>query len=112
MARYNKYRVLNNASDYYAPLRESRGLKNIRHYETPRLHNPTLRQRVSLLTTTHIWKYGDRFYKLADTHYKDARLWWVIAWYNSAPTEANLITGDVIEIPVNIEKALRVLGVG
>ncbi|MAG28080.1 hypothetical protein CMI47_21350 [Candidatus Pacearchaeota archaeon] len=111
MPRYNKYRILNNASDYYAPLRESRDVKNIRHYETPQIHNPTLSQRVALLTTTHIWKYGDRFYKLADKHYNDARFWWVIAWYNSAPTEASLITGDPLEIPVNLEKALKVLGI-
>ena len=108
MGRYNKYRVLNNASEYYAPLR--RGLQNLRHYETPILHNPTVGQRMSLTTNTHIWKYGDRFYKLANTYYGDVRFWWVIAWYNSAPTEASLITGDVIQIPVNLEKALKVLG--
>jgi len=111
MARYNKYRIVNNASEYYAPLRDSRGVRNIRHYETPRLHNPTVKQRMSLVTTTHIWKYGDRLYKLADKHYGDVRFWWVIAWYNSAPTEANLITGDAIEIPVNLENTLKVLGV-
>tara|TARA_R110002020_G_scaffold67401_1_gene176997 strand:+ start:1354 stop:1692 length:339 start_codon:yes stop_codon:yes gene_type:complete len=110
MARYNKYRIINNASDYYAPLRESRGVRNIKHYETPRIHNPTLKQRVSLLTTTHIWKYGDRFYKLADKYYNDTRFWWVIAWYNGAPTEAHLPTGVPIEIPVNIENALKALG--
>ena len=111
MARYTKYRVLNNASDYYAPLRESRGIRNLRHYETPRLHNPTVAQRKTLKTSTYIWKYSDRYYKLANTYYGDVRFWWVIAWYNSAPTEANLVPGDAIEIPINLEKALKVLGV-
>jgi|TARA_Y100000296_G_scaffold1924_1_gene2128 hypothetical protein len=110
MPRYNKYRILNNSSKYYAPLRESRGIKNIRHYETPQLNNPTVAQRSRLMTTSHIWKYGDRYYKLANKYYGDVRLWWVIAWYNSAPTEANLITGDVIAIPINIEETLKVLG--
>jgi len=111
MPRYNKYRILDNDSEYYAPLRRSRGLKSIRHYETPYIRHPTVGQRASLMTVTHVWKYGDRFYKLADKHYGDPRLWWVIAWYNSAPTEATLAIGSVIAIPVNIEKALKVLGV-
>ena len=110
MARYTKYRILNNASEYYAPLRESRGLRNIRHYETPRLHNPTVRQRMSLMTTTHIWKYGDRYYNLAKQYYGRASYWWVIAWWNARPTEANVSPGNMIMIPLNLEEALQVLG--
>ena len=108
MGRYNKYRVLNNASEYYAPLR--RGIKNLRHYETPRLHNPTIAQRMSLTTNTHIWKYGDRLYNLADQYYGDSRYWWVIAWYNGFGAEADIYNGALIRIPLNIADALKVLG--
>jgi len=48
---------------------------------------------------------------MANQYYGDVRFWWIIAWYNGAPTEANLKVGDAIEIPLNIEDALRVLGV-
>jgi hypothetical protein len=71
--RYDKYRILNNASEYYEPLRKSRGLKNIRHYETPYLENPSVSARMRTPATSHIWKYGDRFYKLADQYYNDVR---------------------------------------
>tara|TARA_Y100000034_G_scaffold92735_1_gene112111 strand:+ start:61 stop:399 length:339 start_codon:yes stop_codon:yes gene_type:complete len=109
--RYSNYRILNNSSEYYAPLRKSRGLKNIRHYETPVMQNPSVGARSGLSTTTHIWKYGDRLYKLADEYYNNVSYWWVIAWYNSVPTEAQLRTGNVIRIPLNLEAALKVLGV-
>ena len=111
MGRYSKYRILNNSSEYYSFLRKGRGVKNIRQYETPFMHNPTVAQRAALPTTTHIWKYGDRFYNLANQYYKDIRFWWVIAWYNGTLTEADIIPGDVIEIPINLVQALKALGV-
>jgi len=111
MGRYNKDRVLTNASDYYKSLRHERGVKVIRQYATPELRHPTVRDRAQLKTTKHIWSYGDRLYKLADQYYGDPRFWWVIAWYNGTPTEADLKLGQLIWIPLNIEKVLKVLGV-
>jgi hypothetical protein len=108
MARYTKYKILNNASEYYKPIR--RGKKNIRHYETPILRNPNATARAYVPSTTHVWTYGDRLYNLANTFYGDVRYWWIIAWYNGVPTEAHLEPGDTIEIPINIESAIRVLG--
>jgi|TARA_Y100000034_G_scaffold36664_1_gene45105 nucleoid-associated protein YgaU len=107
--RYGKYTILYNSNKYYAPIR--RGKKAIEHYETPSLYNPSVMDRTTLKTTPYIWKYGSRFYNLADQFYGDAKYWWVIAWYNGVPTEAHLKTGAVIYIPLNIEDAYRVLGV-
>ena len=111
MARYNKSRIIINASPYYKSLRDRHHLKKVRQYATPVMHQPTVAQRSALLTTQHIWKYGNRFYQFADQYYGDTRYWWVIAWYNGYPTEADIFPGDVIEIPVNIEDALNALGV-
>ena len=111
MSRYYNKRVLNNSSEYYAPLRKKRNAKIIRQSDTPILYNPGVMDRASVLSTTHIWKYGDRFYTMAQKYYGDVRYWWVIAWYNGAPTEAHMDPGDLIEITVNIEDALKVLGV-
>jgi len=111
MGRYSKYRVLSNNSEYYKPLRDTRDLTIIRHYETPYLKNPTIAERASLTTTRHIWKYGDRLYSLAHQYYGDSRFWWVIAWYNSVPCEAEIVNGTMLYIPVNIQDTLKVLGV-
>ena len=108
-SRYSKYRIINNSSEYYDFLRKKRGVKNLRQYETPYMHNPTVAQRAALKTTNYLWKYGDRFYQLADQYYKDTRFWWVIAWYNGYMTEADIRAGDVISIPLDLEAALKAL---
>tara|TARA_R100000664_G_scaffold2053_1_gene5254 strand:- start:7590 stop:7931 length:342 start_codon:yes stop_codon:yes gene_type:complete len=113
MSRYNDDGEggMVNDSEYYAPLRRRRGVKRIIHYPTPILYNPTVADRASIATSTHVWVYGDRFYKLADQYYADARYWWAIAWYNGAPTEVDISLGTVIEIPLRLEDLLDVLGV-
>ena len=111
MARYNRSRTIINSSEFYEPLRKRHRLKKIVQYATPKLHNPTVPQRMGLVTNQYIWKYGDRFYQVAHKYYGDVRYWWVVAWYNGYPTEAHIHPGDVIEIPVNIEDALDALGV-
>jgi hypothetical protein len=55
-SRYDNFRVLNNDSEYYAPLRKSRGLKNIQHYETPVLRHPGVLERAVTSSETYIWK--------------------------------------------------------
>ncbi len=110
-ARYTKSNTLINASEYHEPLRKSRGLKKIRHYDTPIIYNPTAIERSSIRSTAHLWKHGDRLYKLAHQYYGDSSYWWAIAWYNGYPTEAHIYTGATIYIPLNLEKLLDVLGV-
>lgn len=112
MSRYNKIKVLNNSNEYYRYLRQKRNnTKNIEHYETPILFHPTISDRASIEASEHIWKNGDRFYKLAHRFYGDSSYWWVIAWYNGAPTEADLAPGDLITIPLELNTALNILGV-
>tara|TARA_Y100000592_G_C5462242_1_gene314611 strand:+ start:1371 stop:1706 length:336 start_codon:yes stop_codon:yes gene_type:complete len=111
MARNDKDRILINSSEYYKPLRKSRNAKIIEHFETPRIYHPTVRDRSTVISEAYIWKYGDRYYKLAYDYYGDQNLWWIIAWYNGYPTEAAIENGSVIEIPVDLEQVSRVLGV-
>ena len=103
---------MNNNTEFYSFLRKKRGnLKNIKHQVTPIIKNPSVSERASLETAGHIWTYGDRFYKLAHKYYNNSEYWWVIAWYNGFPTEADVFPGDVLDIPLNLEKTLMVLGV-
>jgi nucleoid-associated protein YgaU len=108
-SRYSKYKIISNSLKAYEFLRKERGIKNIRQYETPYIYNPTADDRARLKTTSHLWKYGDRFYQLADQYYKDVRYWWVIALYNGYMTEGDIKPGDVIAIPLNLEEALLTL---
>jgi nucleoid-associated protein YgaU len=111
-SRYNRTAIVDNDIEFYRFLREKRGnVKNIRHQETPILKNPSIIERASLRTTNHIWKYGDRYYNLSHKYYKNPEYWWVIAWYNGYTTEADVYPGDYLQIPLDLEKALMVLGV-
>jgi hypothetical protein len=111
MPRYRKYNILYNSSEYYSFLRTKRDLKGVRQYETPVMRQPSVNDRIGVPSTTYIWKYGDRFYKLAHTHYGDPTYWWIIAWYNGFATEVDIKNGDLISIPLSLEDALRVLGI-
>ena len=110
MGRYYHDDILANESEFYEFLRKKRGVKRIVQYATPKTHIPTLQQRMSLQTVSHIWTYGDHYYQLAHKYYNTTEYWWVIAWYNGRPTEASISPGDAIEIPINLEAALRVIG--
>ncbi len=113
MSRYYNFKLLNNSSEYYRFLRQERNnLKNIVQYETPTLYHPDILERANLQTTTHIWVLGDRYYKLANQYYGDPSLWWIIAWYNGRPTEADAFPGDLLTIPLDASAVLTVLGVG
>jgi|TARA_R110000851_G_scaffold109054_2_gene230939 hypothetical protein len=110
MPRYKNTKIINNSTEFYEFLRKKKGIKSIRHYATPILYNPGLSSRIATRTTTRVWAYGDRFYKIAAQFYGLPEYWWVIAWWNGTPTEADLTNGSVIEIPLNLEEALTALG--
>ena len=84
--------------------------KNIRQYGTQILHNPNTVQRMVLSKDSYIWSVGDHFYNLAAKYYGDPTYWWVIAWYNGYPTEADISPGAIIDVPINLEEALKALG--
>tara|TARA_R100000664_G_C2729175_1_gene120209 strand:- start:263 stop:604 length:342 start_codon:yes stop_codon:yes gene_type:complete len=109
--RYRNTGTRTNKSEYYSPLREKRGLKQLVHYKTPTMVNPTVQDRQRIKSVPHIWSYGDRLYNLADQFYGDSRYWWVIAWWNGYPLEASIKLGTKLRIPLNIEQALDALGV-
>ena len=110
MSRYNSIEPLLNDIDQYEPLRKKRGLKYLNQLPLKPLHHPNLLQRLATTTEPHIWSSGDHFYKLAHKYYGAPKYWWVIAWYNGYPTEANIKKGAVIDIPVNLSDALVILG--
>ena len=110
--RYTTSRILDNDSEFYDFLRKKRGApKSISHMSTVIMRHPTMLERAAIKKTSHIWKYGDRFYNLAHKYYDNAEYWWVIAWYNGVPTEADINNGDAIVIPLDIESVLVTFGV-
>jgi nucleoid-associated protein YgaU len=107
VSRYSGRKIFNNFSARYKEIFKKRNVARIRHYPTPNVTHLTPAQIASLEKMTHIWKQGDRYYKLAQKYYNNAELWWVIAWFNKKPTEAHVKLGDVVYIPVPLDRVLK-----
>ena len=106
---YNRYinrPIRINDLEFYKEFLEQRKIRQLTQYLTPIIPELTFQRKRSLDTTKHIWKVGDKLYKLASTHYGDPTLWWLIAWYNEKPTEAHFDLGDVVYIPLPLGRIL------
>ena len=107
-SRYiNKFAALNGLDKYRHLFRE-RGVKYINQFRTSEMTFPTSEQMASLREVDYTWGTGDRYFKLAHKFYGDVSLWWVIAWYNQAPTESHLSTGEVIQIPLPLDSIMAI----
>ena len=84
----------------------NRGVQHIIQYISPELRYPTPYEISQLQLEGHVWTLGDRYYKLAHEYYGSSRFWFVIAWFNQAPTESHLEAGQLIRIPLPLERIL------
>jgi len=110
MSRYKNTRVKINNSELYKKLRKDRGIPGgMTQYNLTRLPKLTVTDVESIASIGHVWTTGDRLFKLADKHYGDPKLWWIIAWYNSKPTEGHLSVGDLIQIPLPLDRVYGLL---
>ena len=104
--RYTNRQTFSNGLEMYNEQLTSRRANQIVHYSTSDMTYPNQKEMRNIQTVSHIWKQGDRYYKLAHKYYGESKLWWVIAWFNKKPTETHLETGDTVRIPLPLEAAL------
>lgn len=105
-SRYKNRKTIVNAS----PVADNRPVAGVRHYKTSRMPYPSEKTRKTLIEIEHTWSHGDKYWKLAGTHYNDPGYWWIIAWYNLKPTDAHCKIGDTIKIPKPLTKVLKYYG--
>jgi hypothetical protein len=111
VSRYSNREIVNNNSPRYKEVREERNIRVLRQFVTPVLKHPSAKEIRSLTVRHETWKVGSKLFKLAKKYYNNPRLWWIIAWYNQKPTEADFKIGDIVEIPTPLEQVLRILEV-
>ena len=104
--RYDGRGKKTNTEETHKELLQKRGLKSVEQYTTPEFATISVPQRHSLINELHIWKMGDSYAKLASKYYGDTSLWWVIGWYNQKPTDAHVMIGDSLAIPLPLDKVL------
>lgn len=56
--------------------------------------------------STHVYSFGDSLSKIAYKEYGDPKYWWVIAWFNTKPTDFHCEVGDIIQIPHPLNEVL------
>ena len=80
-------------------------VNNLNYYLNPIYPNiPESEQDIYLITTIN-----DRYDKLALQFYKDASLWWLIAFVNNANKDSLILeTGKQIRIPLPKERILNI----
>ena len=109
--RYIGRDLIQNESEVCESIIKSRNINFVIHHSTPVFLMPTEEQEEQLTVVNHVWTVGDRYYRLAHEFYGKSELWWIIAWYNQKPTEAHVKLGDVLEIPLPLEKVIEYYGI-
>lgn len=110
MGRYDGRKAVTNAHPLYQEMLEKRGISRVTMYTSPYLNYPSPEQISNTIKRVgHLWKVGDRYWKLANEFYGDSRLWWVIAWFNKKPTESHVKLGDRIQIPLPLSTVMKYL---
>ena len=112
MSRYaQKTKRLNDpksgdASAIYQEIIDNRNIRQVIQYASPAFPPLTAERRRSVQYDLHVWKRGDKFYKLAHQYYGDPSLWYLIAWFNQTPTENHVNLGDTIMVPTYSERVM------
>jgi len=112
ISRYDgKTKILNTADSYVSSaIFRKRGAKQINHYATPTLKQPSPEDMINIERNTRVWETGTKYFNLAYEFYGDPQYWWVIAWFNFRPLETDFRPGDVVVIPTPLETVLSGFG--
>ena len=110
-SRYDRRRILNNNLERYEPLLEKRHKSSLRHYNTFQTKKIEIEQLQQIEKRAHRWVASDKFFKLASVYYDNPELWWIIAYFNEKPTENHCTPGDLIFVPLPLERVLSILEV-
>ena len=103
--------IFYNDHDLYDEYFDKKNMKGFVQYASPEYNEVTDEEKDSIRSRIHIWKLGDRFYKLASQEYGNPKYWWIIALFNQKPTESHVKPGDQILIPLDHEEVVRLYGV-
>lgn len=109
-SRYLNRNILRNSSPQYLKQFVNRNIRFIDQYTTPVFRYPSDDLLGRLQVENEVWAVGSRFYKIADKHYGDPSLWWIIPWFNQIPLESDFSTGDVVMIPRPLNVVLSFFG--
>lgn len=109
VSRYKKSKVATIDPNYYKEILKNRSARNINVITLEQFKELKVGQLTGLGIETHIWGPADRFYKLSNTYYGTPIYWWIIAYFNQTPLEADVELGQKMLIPVPLERILEAM---
>jgi nucleoid-associated protein YgaU len=99
--------ILTNNDRIYGEFLRKTGAKNVDHYGIMLFGDPMQGDFLREISMSeHVFGYGDSLSKIAYKEYGDPRYWWVIAWFNTKPTDLHCSIGDKIFAPHPLEEVL------
>jgi len=112
MARYSTGypMAMSSLDSRYDYLFENRDVRVVYTIAMKQMNEMTDADRASISTRRYTWRTSDRYWQVAERFYGDPRMWFVIAYYNKAPTEFHLSNGQDILVPSNPRIILEKLG--
>ena len=106
--RYDTRFLFKNRSRVYKEQLTNRNIKHIEQYNTADFKELSQNDIMELTTRSHIWKLGDKFYKLAAKAYGSPKLWWIIPWFNQKPLESDYEPGETLYIPFPLSDVMEI----
>ena len=112
MARYNTTTpsAITRSDERYEYLFENRDPKIIYKIAMREMNALSNEERKAINTREYTWRANDQYWKVAKRFYGDSRLWFIIAYYNKAPTDFHLQKGQNILVPMAPQVVLDKLG--
>ena len=111
ISRYKQTPTIKNTDQDYKKYFSSRfGKTGLVQKASTIMKHPTDDELADVSYVNNVWGMGQRLYKLAFEYYGDAQYWWVIALFNGIATESEIEFGQIIKVPVPIDKMLRLYG--
>lgn|SRR5574343_459669 len=109
-SRYNTSKEFILSNPAYQEYIQNKSLNFIRGVDFQNFKYPSVQQIQQLTVLPHIWSTSDKFSKLAQKYYKDSKFWWIIPFYNMKYLESDFEPGDVVYIPLPLEKFINFVG--
>ena len=100
--------ILTNDDKIYKDFLDKTGAGNIDHYGLI-LFGDAMQENFleEISVAEHIFSLGDTLSKIAFDQYGDSRLWWVLAWFNTKPTDLHCEVGEIIYAPHPLDEVLN-----
>lgn len=97
--------ILTNDDNVYKDFLDKTGTSNVDHYGLIMFGDPLQEDFLEQISVSeHVYSLGDTLAKIAAKQYGDARLWWVLAWFNTKPTDLHCELGEIIYAPHPIDE--------